>query len=250
MQSPRPSIPYASAYQKKAAILMQASPSLLTLFGLAVIVVGVGARINIMLVIILSALTTCLCSGASLVAAIATIGHYFTANRYMTVLWSILPLVGLLEHAGLPQASRTFIGRLGVNTPGHVLWLYFLLRQITAALGLTSLGGQAQMVRPLLAPMVEEAALRMKKQPLPDELSQKLKAEAAAVDNVAVFFGEDIFLAVASILLMETVLENAGLRISPWHLSFWAIPSALMAAAVTYIRMKRLDRAIGRRNRP
>ncbi|AZV40517.1 hypothetical protein CFR75_15370 [Komagataeibacter xylinus] len=229
---------------------MQAHPSLLTLFGLAVIVIGVGARINIMLVIILSALTTCLCSGVSLVTAIATIGHYFTANRYMTILWSILPLVGLLEHAGLPRASRTFIGRLGVSTPGHVLWLYFLLRQISAALGLTSLGGQAQMVRPLLAPMVEEAGERMGRRAISEELSQKLKAEAAAVDNIAVFFGEDIFLAVASILLMETVLENAGLRISPWHLSFWAIPSALMAAIVTYVRMKRLDQAIGRRSEP
>ena len=37
--------------------------------------------------------------------------------------------------------------------------LYFVAREGTAALGLMSLGGHAQTVRPLLAPMAEGAAL-------------------------------------------------------------------------------------------
>ena len=65
--------------------------------------------------------------------------------------------------------------------------LYLLVRQFTCALGLTSLGGHAQtIVRPLLAPMAEGAALHRYGE-LPEHLREKIAAHAAACDNVALF---------------------------------------------------------------
>ena len=50
------------------------------------------------------------------------------------------------------------IARIRVVTVGRLLLVYFIIRQLRASLGLTSLGGHPQMVRPLIAPMAEAAA--------------------------------------------------------------------------------------------
>ena len=62
-------------------------------------------------------------------------------------------LIGLLERYGLQERARQVIGKVRAATPGRLLLVYMILRQITAALGLTALGGHPQMVRPLIAPM-------------------------------------------------------------------------------------------------
>jgi uncharacterized membrane protein len=41
---------------------------------------------------------------------------------------------------------------------------------------------------------------------------------AAATDNVGLFFGEDIFIAIGSILLMVGFLASSGITIDPIHL--------------------------------
>ena len=68
----------------------------------------------------------------------------------------------------------------------------------------------------------------------------KVKAMAAATDNVGIFFGEDIFLAIASILLIKGFLESAGIIVQPLQLSVWAIPTALAAFAVHGGRLLRM----------
>ncbi len=126
-----------------------------------------------------------------------------------------------------------------------MLLLYFIVRQASAALGLTSLGGHAQMVRPLIAPMAEAAA-ETHGGPLTDEIRYRIRANAAAVDNVAVFFGEDIFIAIGSILLIEGFLQQNGIVVSPLDLSVWAIPTALAALLIHGARLLLLDRRLRR----
>ncbi|MBL8644189.1 MAG: DUF969 family protein, partial [Rhodospirillaceae bacterium] len=130
-------------------------------------------------------------------------------------------------------------------TTGRLLLLYLLLRQIAAALGLTSLGGHPQMVRPLIAPMAESAA-EVKHGALPDDTRYMIRAYAAATDNVGLFFGEDIFIAIASILLIKGFLEQNGIFVEPLQLSLWAIPTAIAAALVHGARLLRFDARISR----
>ncbi len=73
-------------------------------------------------------------------------------------------------------------------------------------------------MRPLLAPMAEGAALNEYGE-LPQTIRDKIKAHAAACDNIAVFFGEDIFIAFGAVLLIDAFLKENGIEgIEPLHI--------------------------------
>jgi uncharacterized membrane protein len=179
------------------------------------------------------------------VQVVTAFGKAFTESRYVAIVWLVLPVIGLLERAGLKERARTVIAGIPAATTGRVLMIYFTVRQVTAALGLTSLGGHAQMVRPLVAPMAEGAA-ENRHGPLPLETRRSIRAHSAAVDNIAVFFGEDIFIAIGSILLIKGFLEQNGIRVEPTQLAVWAIPTAIMAWLIHVARLVLLDRALRR----
>lgn len=218
---------------------------MLTLLGILVLVVGFVARINPLLVILAAALTTGLAAGIDPLATISAFGKAFNDNRYISVVWLVLPLIGLLERYGLQERARTLVARVKSATTGRLLLAYFILRQLSAALGQTKLGGHAQMVRPLVSPMAEAAA-ETRYGPLPDAVRYRIRAHSAAVDNIALFFGEDIFIAIASILLIKGFLEQNGIIVQPLELSVWAIPTAIAALAIHGTRLVLLDRTIRR----
>jgi uncharacterized membrane protein len=215
----------------------------LTLIGIVIVVAGFALRLNPLLVVTVAGLATGLASGLGIVAVIAAFGKAFTESRYVAIVWLVLPVIGLLERSGLKERARSAIAGIPAATTGRVLMLYFAIRQITAALGLTSLGGQAQMVRPLVAPMAEGAAENRFGQ-LTDTTRFRIRAHAAAVDNIAAFFGEDIFIAIGSILLIKGFLEQNGLRVEPSQLALWAIPTALAALVIHFVRLALLDRSL------
>ncbi|MDB4913441.1 MAG: hypothetical protein JWM95_1085 [Gemmatimonadetes bacterium] len=217
----------------------------LTLIGILIVVAGFAARMNPLLVVTVAGLATGLASGLGPVAVISAFGKAFTESRYVAIVWLVLPVIGLLERAGLKERARTVIAGIPAATTGRVLMIYFTVRQITAALGLTSLGGQAQMVRPLVAPMAEGAA-ENRFGALPIETRRRIRAHSAAVDNIAVFFGEDIFIAVGSILLIKGFLEQNGIHVEPAQLAIWAVPTAIAAWIIHIVRLIILDRSLAR----
>ncbi len=214
---------------------------MLVLAGLAVIVVGFALRLNPFAVVVAAALVTGVAAGLAPLAVVAALGKAFAANRFVSVIWLLVPVIGLLERHGLQERARSVVAGIGAATPGRLLGTYFVLRQATAALGLIALAGQVQTVRPLVAPMAEAAAER--RRPLDDAARRRLRALAAATDNIAVFFAEDIFIAIASILLIKGFLAANGIVVSPFGLSVWAIPTAVAALVVHGVRLWRLDRS-------
>jgi len=229
---------------------------MLVLLGIGVVVFGFIVRANPLLVVMAAALTTGLAAAwtpdADLqtmadasVATIAAFGKAFNDSRYVSVVWLVLAAIGLLERAGLQERARLAIANVRAATVGRLLWVYFIIRQAAAALGLTSLGGHAQMVRPLVAPMAEGAA-EARFGALPDRPRFLIRAHAAAADNIALFFGEDIFIAIASILLIKGFLEQNGIIVEPLELSVWAIPTAMAALLIHSVRLWLLDRRLQR----
>jgi uncharacterized membrane protein len=218
---------------------------LLPLIGIAVVVVGFMARLNPLLVVTAAALVTGVAGGMGPAEVVETFGKAFKENRYVSVVWVILAVIGLLERGGLQERAKTLIGQIAAATAGRLLLLYFVLRQATAALGLTSLGGHAQMVRPLVAPMAE-AATETRLGALPLQARELIRAQTAAADNIALFFGEDIFIAIASILLIKGFLEQNGILVEPLHLSVWAIPTAACALLIHGTRLMLLDRRLAK----
>lgn len=192
-----------------------------------------------------AAIATGLAAGHSLVDVIGEFGKAFINSRSVAVVWLALPVVGMLERAGLKERARELIGGIRVATAGRLLIAYLALRQICSALGLTSLGGHPQVVRPLLAPMAEAAAEK-ELGALPDKARWHIRAHAAAVDNIGLFFGEDVFIAIGSILLIKSFLEQNGIQVEAVKLAQWAIPTAVCAFAIHGGRLMLLDRRIRR----
>ena len=112
-----------------------------------------------------------------------------------------------------------------------------------AALGLTTVAGHAQTVRPLVAPMAVAAAEK-EHGGLDDATAERVKAMSAATDNVGVFFGEDIFIAMSSILLIQGSMASFGIQLTPFQLSVWAIPSAICAFLIHGTRLLLFDRQL------
>jgi len=92
-----------------------------------------------------------------------------------------------------------------------------------------------------------EAAAEAQAGDLPDGAREDVKAWAAATDNVGLFFGEDIFLAIGSILLIKGLLEQYSIILEPFQLSVWAIPTAIAAFLIHGFRLWRLDRRMSAR---
>ena len=216
------------------------------LVGILIVVAGFAARLNPLLVVTVAALATGLIAGQSLREVVSTFGKAFNDSRIIAIVWIVLPVIGLLERYGLQQRTATVITGLRNATAGRLLIVYLLGRQITAALGLTSVAGHPQTVRPLVAPMALAAATRQHGE-LDEDTSETVKSYAAATDNVGLFFGEDIFLAIGSIVLVQQTMAAYGIALTPLQLAVWAIPTALFAFAIHGARLLSLDRAIARR---
>lgn len=215
------------------------------LLGIALVVAGFALRFNPLMVVVGAAIATGLLAGLDFVAVIEALGKAFNDNRYISVTWIILPVIGLLERYGLQQRARAVIEGVRGATFAKLLTIYLGFRQITAALGMKDIGGHPQAVRPLVAPMAEAAAEKAHGD-LSDEDRERVKAMSAATDNVGLFFGEDIFFAIASILLIQGVFEGSGYPLTPLELSVWAIPTAICAFVIHSWRIRALDRRIGR----
>jgi len=215
----------------------------LPLLGIALVVLGFALRFNPLLVVAVAAIVTGLLGHMPFLKVLGTLGHGFNENRYVTITYIVLPVIGILERYGLQQQARALIRGMKRATTGRLLIVYLGLRQIFAALGLTTVAGHAQTVRPLLAPMAVAAAEKQHGE-LDEATTERVKAMSAATDNVGVFFGEDIFLAIASILLIQSSLRSFGIELTPFQLSVWAIPTAICAFLIHGGRLLWLDRRL------
>jgi uncharacterized membrane protein len=220
---------------------------LLPLLAVVVVVIGFALRLNPLLVVVVAALLSGLLAKLGIVQLLALIGDSFVKNRFLFVFVLTLPLLGLLEREGLKERARDLIRNLRLRpnlvTPGRLLIAYQLLRQITAAIGLTSLGGHPQTVRPLIAPMCAAAAERVAPK-LSDALRQRIFALAAATDNVALFFGEDLFMAFGAVLLVQGVFREHGIILEPLRIAIWGLPTAILALLIHGARLLRFDRRL------
>src|SRR3954469_24464252 len=227
------------------------------LLAVAIVVVGFALRLNAMLVVAVSGIAAGLIAGLSPLDIVNAFGTGFAGSRSVTVFIVVLPVIGLIERYGLQYQARRRIERLGVLTVGRLLATYLFIRQATAALGLTAIGGPAQAVRPVVAPMAEAAgerahggtdaaaAAERAHGGLTDRAREKVRSYAASADTVGLFFGEDIFVAVGSILLITGFVDTTyGLKLDALQIAVWAIPTAICALLIHGFRMLRLDRTL------
>jgi uncharacterized membrane protein len=225
---------------------MQNIVNLWPLVGVLVIIAGFLLRANPVLVVIAACGATGVAASMPLTVILTTLGTAFVKTRNLPLIL-LLPLavVGLLERYGLREHAQASIARIRSATAGRLLIVYLFIREVGAAIGLTSLGGHPQMVRPLIAPMAE-GVTEARYGSIPDKLRYRLRAMAAATDNVGLFFGEDVFVAFGAIVLMQTILRSEGIDVDPMHVALWGLPTAISAFIIHAWRLRRLDIQVAR----
>ncbi len=117
----------------------------------------------------------------------------------MTLYLLTLPAIGICERYGLPQMAIELISRIKNATVGKIFNIYALIREVTSAMSLR-LGGHPQFIRPLINPMAQGAAIS-KYGKVDEKYEDKIKGQAAAMDNYGNFFRQNIFLANPGVLL-------------------------------------------------
>jgi uncharacterized membrane protein len=225
---------------------MQTAVNLWPLLGVAVIIAGFVLRAHPVLVVVAACAVTGVAAAMPVEAILAALGKAFIKTRNLPMIL-LLPLaaIGLLERFGLREHAQHAIASIRAATTGRLLIVYLAIRELSAAFGLTSLGGHPNMVRPLVAPMAEGAA-EARYGSISDQLRYRIRAMAAATDNVGLFFGEDVFVAFGAIVLMQTILAAEGLVVNPLHIAMWGLPTALIAFLIHSWHLMRLDAAIAR----
>lgn len=216
------------------------------LLGVAVIVVGFALRFNAVPVVVCAALVSGLLAGLPLPDLLALLGKSFVSSRMLLLFVLTLPAIGLLEHAGLREHAQRWMGELRGLTLARLLIGYLLVREGLAMLGLTGVAGPAQTVRPLLAPMGEAAAEKIHPG-LSDADRDDVRAVAAATDNIGRFFGEDVFIALGAVLLIQGFYAQHGIDLTPLSIALWALPTAIAAFVIQSVRIWLFQRRLARR---
>lgn len=215
------------------------------LLGIAVVVAGFALRRNPVLVVVIAGIVSGLAAGFGPGELLGVLGTAFVENRALLMFLLTLPAIGLLERYGLRERARDWIaGFRGMNLSRFQI-AYLAVRQLTSMAGLTHVAGHAQTVRPLAAPMSEAAAER-ELGPLAPAERERVRAMTAATDNVGLFFGEDVFVAIGAVLLIQGFFARNGIVLEPLTIALWALPTALAAFAIHAMRLWLFRRALRR----
>lgn len=214
------------------------------LLGIGVVIAGFVTKRNPVLVVITAGVVSGIAFGMDIGDLLALLGNAFVGNRALLLFVLTLPVIGVLEHYGLRERAREWIANFQTLSLSRLLIAYLAVRQFLSMLGLIDLAGHAQTVRPLIAPMAEAAANR--DVALDATQREKIRAMAAATDNIGRFFGEDVFLAFGAVLLIQGLYERAGIVLEPIAIALWALPTAIAAFVIHALRIARFERQLRR----
>jgi len=214
------------------------------LLGVAVVVAGFALRRNPVLVVVIAGVVSGVASRMNVGDLLALLGTSFISNRVLLLFVLTLPVIGLVERHGLRERAQAWILGFRKLSLARLLVAYLALRQLFSMFGLIDIAGHAQTVRPLIAPMSESAAERTAT--LDVTARMRVRALAAATDNIGRFFGEDVFLAFGAVLLIQRFFENQGIHLEPFAIALWALPTAIAAFVIHALRIVWVQRDLNR----
>ena len=179
----------------------------LVLIGIVIIVVGFVLKLDVISVVLISGVATGLAGGKGIVEILDIIGKGFIENRYMSLFFTTLVVIGIMERYGLKEKAADGIKKIKGASAGLVIWLYLFIRWLAAIFSLR-LGGHVQFVRPLILPMAEGAAT--KTVDLTETKLEDLKALAGA--PVA-----------SGILLIASTLNDKGYNVTGAQIAYYSL---------------------------
>ncbi|MEG2587996.1 MAG: DUF969 domain-containing protein, partial [Cetobacterium sp.] len=214
---------------------------MIKLIGVLIIILGFYLKLDTIAIVLIAGLATGFVSGLDFVEILSTLGTAFVQTRYMSLFLITLAVVGILERNGLRERAAKCISKLEGATAGRVLSFYMVIRIIASAMSIR-LGGHVQFIRPLIYPMAKGAA--EKKYEVTEDIDDKIKAVANSVENYGNFFGQNVFVASAGVLLIVGTFQELGIEVIPYSVSKASIPVAIITVVLSLIQNMMLDRKI------
>lgn len=209
------------------------------LIGVAIIIAGFILKLDVVAVVLLSALATGLIAKMGVIAVLNAIGTGFVNNRYMSLFLISFPVIAVMERYGLKEKAAEFIKKIKGASAGMVIWLYILIRTIASAFSIR-LGGHVQFVRPLILPMAEGAAKKNIK--LTEADIEKIKGLAGASDNYGNFFGQNIFPVASGVLLITATLQEQGFPVSNTDIAKYSILAGVAMLLISLVQCALFER--------
>ena len=241
---------------------------LFKLIGIGIVIVGLALRLRTTLVVVAAGLVTGLAAGIPLFSSntafealpllarpgqegiINMLGRAFAENRLMTLFIITLPAIGLAERYGLQEQSAALIRRFANATVGRLQIVYQLFRVLHGILGVR-LNGHPSFVRPLIFPMSVGAAEGMfhtkNAEEIPTDAIEQIKAANAASENYGNFYGQNLSVVQAGILLVFSVMTGLGYAVTVLRLVLFAIPITTISVLLGAAQFWLFDRGLKRK---
>ena len=200
---------------------------MLSLLGVVVVIIGFALKLEPIAIIFVSAIVTAICGGINVVDLLTTVGSTFVANRNQLITIILMILTGTLERNGLKEAGAELIKKAKGLTTGMLIAIWGVLDQIFIIFKIP-IGGIPSYVRPILMPMTL-GIIESKGYEVAPEHEETIKALYGKDYNMSNFFGQCLFAANSSVLLIQSTLATVGVEVDVMQIVVVQIPIALFA---------------------
>lgn len=203
---------------------------MLSLLGVLVVIIGFALKLEPIAIIVVSAIVTAVCGGINVVDLLTSVGTTFVANRNQLITIILMILTGTLEKNGLKEAGAALIRKAKGLTTGMLIAIWGVLDEIFIIFKIP-IGGIPSYVRPILMPMTL-GIIESKDYEVAPEHEETIKALYGKDYNVSNFFGQCLFAANSSVLLIQSTLASIGYEVDVMQIVAVQIPVALFAMLV------------------
>lgn len=212
------------------------------LLGVLVVIIGFAIKLEPIAIIVVSAIVTAIFGGINVIDLLETVGTTFVANRNQLITIILMILTGTLERNGLKEAGADLIRRAKGLTTGMLIAIWGVLDEIFIIFKIP-IGGIPSFVRPIMMPMTL-GIIESKGYDIAPEHEETIKALYGKDYNVSNFFGQCLFAANSSVLLIQSTLASIGYDVDVMQIVMVQVPVAIFAmivnAAQTLIVDKRM----------
>ena len=203
---------------------------MLSLLGVVVVIIGFALKLEPIAIIVVSAIVTAVCGGINVVDLLTSVGTTFVANRNQLITIILMILTGTLEKNGLKEAGAALIRKAKGLTTGMLIAIWGVLDEIFIIFKIP-IGGIPSYVRPILMPMTL-GIIESKGYEVAPEHEETITALYGKDYNVSNFFGQCLFAANSSVLLIQSTLASIGYEVDVMQIVAVQIPVALFAMLV------------------
>ena len=200
------------------------------LLGVLVVIIGFAIKLEPIAIIVVSAIVTAIFGGINVIDLLETVGTTFVANRDQLITIILMILTGTLERNGLKEAGADLIRRAKGLTTGMLIAIWGVLDEIFIIFKIP-IGGIPSFVRPIMMPMTL-GIIESKGYDIAPEHEETIKALYGKDYNVSNFFGQCLFAANSSVLLIQSTLASIGYDVDVMQIVMVQVPVAIFAMIV------------------